>query len=148
MSLSRAGSGLCDDVVMAMDSELGELITSCDAGGGDFSSLGDIPGIESLACVELDYSGPGGGIWATGQRIGGFFNSLGTVDPASGTIDWKVDVPDNWLIQSITFKPEDPLAGLRVRSSRPSLSARHAAGPVTDAAGVDPVALCRGGGAS
>jgi hypothetical protein len=147
MSLSRAGSDLCDDVVMAIDTELSELITSCDADGGNFSSLGDIPGIEALACVELDYSGPGGGIWAAGQRANGFFNSLGTVDPESGLIDWKVQVPDNWLIQSITFKPEDPLAGLRVRSARPSLSARHA-GPVADAAGVDPVALCRGGGAS
>jgi hypothetical protein len=148
MSLSRAGSDLCDDVVMAIDTELGDLITSCDADSGDFTSLGDIPEIESLACVELDYSGPGGGIWAAGQRINGAFNSIGTVDPATGTIDWKVNVPDNWLIQSITFKPEDPLAGLRVRSTSPILSARHVAGPVADAAGVDPVALCRGGGAS
>lgn len=147
MSLSRAGSDLCEDVVMAMDTELGQLITSCDAGGGDFTSLGDIPEIQGLACAEVDYSGPGGGLWALGQRANGLFNSLGTVDPATGTIDWKVQVPDNWLIQSITFKPEDPLAGLRVRSARPNLSARHA-GPVADAAGVDPVALCRGGGAS
>jgi hypothetical protein len=148
MSLSSRASGPCEDLVMAMDTELGQMITSCDPDSGDWNSLGDIPEIESLACVELDYSGPGGGIWAAGQRINGFFNSIGTVDPASGTIDWKVNVPDNWLIQSITFKPEDPLAGLRVKATRPSLSARHTAGPVADAAGVDPVALCRGGGAS
>jgi hypothetical protein len=35
-----------------------------------------------------------------------------------------------------------------VRSTKPSLSVRGVAGPVADAAGVDPVALCRGGGAS
>jgi len=40
------------------------------------------------------------------------------------------------------------IESLRVRSTRPSLSMRSAAGPVADAAGVDPVALCRGGGAS
>jgi hypothetical protein len=145
LSMSSAGDDICEQIVMAMDTELGNMITSCDAGGGEFTDLGDIPGIESLACVELDYSGPGGGIWAAGQRINGAFNSIGTVDPATGTIDWKVDVPDNWLIQSITFKPEDPLAGLRARSAMPSLSVRQTAGPVADVAGVDPVALCRGG---
>ena len=148
LSMSRSGPGECENLAMAIDPELGQLITSCDVDGGDWDFLGDLPEIESLACVELDYSGPGGGIFAAGQRIGGFFNSLGTVDPATGKIDWKVDVPDNFLIQSITFKPEDPLAGLNVRSTRPSLSARHAAGPVADAAGIDPVALCRGGGPS
>jgi Domain of unknown function (DUF4394) len=148
MSLSLSSSGPCEDLAMAIDPALGQLITSCDAGGIDWAGFADVPGIESLACVELDYSGPGGGIWAAGQRINGALNSLGTVDPATGAIDWKVNVPDNYLIQSITFKPKDPLAGQRVRSTRPSLSARSAAGPVTDAAGVDPVAMCRGGGAS
>jgi hypothetical protein len=148
ISLSRSGPGTCEQVAMAIDPELGQTITSCDVDGGDWNSLGDIPSIESLACVELDYSGPGGGIWATGQGINGALNSLGTVDPETGTIDWKVRVPDNFLIQSITFKPEDPLAGLQVRSTEPSLSVRSVAGPVADVAGVDPVALCRGGGAS
>ncbi len=147
LSISRSTSGPCENVAMAIDPDLGQTITSCDADSGDWSSLGDLPETEALACVELDYSGPGGGIWATGQRINGAFNSLGTVDPATGKIDWKVNVPDNWLIQSITFKPEDPLAGLRVRSTTPSLSVRSAVGPVADAAGVDPVALCRGSGA-
>ena len=146
LSLSRGGSGLCEDVLMAMDTELGQLITACDADSGDFSSLGPIPGIESLACVELDYSGPGGGIWATGQRINGAFNSLGTVDPESGLIDWKVDVPDNFLIQSITFKPGDDGLGLRVASAGPRLSVRGVAGQGPGSAGVDPVALCRGNG--
>lgn len=148
MSMSSSASGPCEDLVMAMDTELGQMITSCDADSGDWTSLGDIPGIESLACAELDYSGPGGGIWAVGQGINGAFNSIGTVDPATGTIDWKIRVPDNWLIQSITLKPQDPVAGLRGESTTPSFSARHTAGPVADVAGVDPVALCRGGGAS
>ena len=148
ISLSRSASGPCENVAIAIDPELGQTITSCDADSGDWNTFGDLPEIESLACVELDYSGPGGGIWGVGQGINGALNSLGTVDPATGKIEWKVRVPDNWLIQSITFKPEDPLAGLWVRSTRPSLSVRGAAGPVADAAGVDPVALCRGGGAS
>jgi hypothetical protein len=148
LSMSRSASGPCELVAMAIDPELGQTITSCDADSGDWNTLGDLPEIESLACAELDYSGPGGGIWAVGQGINGALNSLGTVDPVSGKIDWKVRVPDNWLIQSITFKPKDPLASLRVRSTRPSLSVRSAAGPVAKAAGVDPVALCRGGGAS
>ncbi len=148
LSMSVSSSGSCEDLAMAIDPELGQLITSCDAGSIDWEKFADIPDMESLACVELDYSGPGGGIWGVGQGINGALNSLGTVDPATGTIDWKVRVPDNWLIQSITFKPKDPLAGLRVGSTRPSLSVRSAAGPVADAAGVDPVALCRGGGAS
>ena len=128
MSLSGAGSGLCEDVVMAIDTELGQLITSCDAGGGDFSSLGDIPEIESLACVELDYLGPGGGIWA-GRPAGERFLQQPR-DGGSGDRHDRLEGrrADNWLIQSITFKPEDPLAGLRVRSAGPSLSARHATG--------------------
>jgi uncharacterized protein DUF4394 len=148
MSLSLSSSGPCEDLAMAIDPALGQLITSCDAGSIDWEKFADIPDIESLACAELDYSGPGGGIWAIGQGVNGALNSLGTVDPASGKIEWKVKVPNNWLFQSITFKPKDPLAGLRVRSTKPSLSVRSAAGPVADAAGVDPVALCRGGGAS
>ena len=131
---------------MAIDPGLGQLITSCDAGSIDWEKFADIPDFEGLGCAELDYSGPGGGLWALGQGVNGALNSLGTVDPATGTIDWKV--PDNWLIQSITFKPKDPLAGLRVGSTKPSLSVRGVAGPVADAAGVDPVALCRGSGAS
>lgn len=131
---------------MAMDTELGQMITSCDPDNGDFSSLGPIPGIESLACAELDYSGPGGGIWAAGQRINGLFNSIGTVDPETGAIDWKINVPDNYLIQSITFKPKDDGLGLRVsRTPRPRFSVGKASAPVLDQAAVDPVALCRGG---
>ena len=148
LSMSASSSGSCEDLAMAIDPELGQLITSCDAGSIDWEKFADIPSMESLACVELDYSGPGGGIWGVGQGINGALNSLGTVDPATGAIDWKVKVPDNWLIQSITFKPKGPLPGQRARSTEPSLSVRGVAGPVADAAGVDPVALCRGAGAS
>jgi hypothetical protein len=108
--------------------------------------------MESLACVELDYSGPGGGIWATGQKINNSFNNIGTVDPESGAIDWKVSVPDNFLIQSITFKPKDDgLGGLRVSRTgptRPTLSVASAPSANTLEPGVDPVALCRGAGGS
>ena len=148
MSLSQSSSGTCEDLAMAIDPGLGQLITSCDAGSIDWEKFADIPDIEGLGCAELDYSGPGGGLWALGQGANNALNSLGTVDPATGTIDWKVTVPDNFLIQSITFVPRNPVAGLSVRSTKPSLSLRDVAGPVADAAGVDPVALCRGGGAS
>jgi Domain of unknown function (DUF4394) len=139
-------SGPCEELLMAMDNELGQMITSCDPDSGEFTSLGPIPEIESLACAELDYSGPGGGIWAAGQRINGFFNSIGTVDPESGAIDWKITVPDNFLIQSITFKPKDDGLGLRVAPTpSPRFSVGRASAPALDQAGVDPVALCRGG---
>src|SRR5262249_23738328 len=62
LSFSASGSP-CDQLLMAMDTELAQMITSCDPDNGDFTTLGDIPGIESLACADLDYSGPGGGIW-------------------------------------------------------------------------------------
>jgi hypothetical protein len=148
-SLSMAGSGdtPCDQLLMAMDTELSQMITSCDPDNGDWDSLGPIEGIESLACVDLDYSGPGGGIWAAGQRINGFFNSIGTVDPESGAIDWKINVPDNFLIQAITFKPKpDGISGRVARAHAgvaPSFSASAAPAP----GAVDPVALCRGTGA-
>jgi hypothetical protein len=149
VSLHRAqfsAAGPCEQLMVAMDTELSQLISSCDPDNGDFTSLGPIPGITSLACVEIDYEGPGGGIWAVGQRINDGFNSIGTVDPESGTIDWKVSVPDNWLIQQITFKPKDDVVGM-VAPVRPHFSV--ASGGAADAVepGVDPVALCRGAGA-
>src|SRR5262245_23052084 len=142
-SSAATGSGPCEELLMAMDTELGQMITSCDPDDGDFSTLGDIPEIESLACAELDYSGPGGGIWAAGQRINGFFNSIGTVDPESGAIDWKITVPDNYLIQSITFKPKDDGLGLRAPMSG-RVASKRLSRPDFDQSSVDPVAMCRG----
>jgi hypothetical protein len=120
-----AASGPCEDLLWAMDTKLSNMITSCDPDNNDWSTLGPIEGITALACVELDYSGPGGGIWAAGQGINDAFNSIETVDPESGKIDWKVNVPDNWLIQSITFEPT--VEGVEVRRRRPRSVSRSRA---------------------
>jgi hypothetical protein len=149
MSLRTAqfsAGGPCEQLMVAMDTELSQMISSCDPDNGDFTTLGPIPGISSLACVEIDYEGPGGGIWAVGQRINDGFNSIGTVNPETGTIDWKVRIPDNWLIQQITFKPKDDGIGNMVAPYRPHFSVASGTAPDTDEPGVDPVALCRGEG--
>ena len=106
MSLSRAASGPCEDLAMAIDTELGQLITSCDAGASTSRSSPTFRTSSRWPAPSWTTPAPAAasGRWAAGQRP---FNSLGTVDPATGTIDWKVNVPDNWLIQSITFKPEE-----------------------------------------
>ena len=70
-SLAAAASGPCEDLLWAMDTELSNMITSCDADSGDWSTLGPIDGITSLACVELDHSGPGGGRRRAGGGSGG-----------------------------------------------------------------------------
>ena len=147
-SLAAAASGPCEDLLWAMDTELSNMITSCDADSGDWSTLGPIDGITSLACVELDYSGPGGGIWAAGQGINDAFNSIGTVDPESGKIDWKINVPDNWLIQSITFEPKAAPVGVRAEPAAFRLSEKTISSSVAGEPAGDPVALCRGAGGS
>jgi hypothetical protein len=143
-----AASGPCEDLLWAMDTKLSNMITSCDPDDGDWTSLGPIEGISSLACVELDYSGPGGGIWAAGQGINDAFNSIGTVDPKSGKIDWKVNVPDNWLIQSITFEPKVEPVGVRAEPAALRLSVESAPASSAGEPEGDPVALCRGAGAN
>jgi hypothetical protein len=146
--LAAAASGPCEDYLWAMDTKLSNMITSCDPDSGDWSTLGPIDGITGLACVELDYSGPGGGIWAAGQGINDAFNSIGTVDPESGKIDWKVRVPDNWLIQSITFEPKVSPVGVRAQPAALRLPEERASTSSAGEPAGDPVALCRGAGGS
>jgi hypothetical protein len=144
-----AFSGPCEQMVMAMDTELSQMIGSCDPDDGDFTSLGPIPEVTGLACVEIDYSGPGGGIWAAGQRINNYFNSFGQWNADSGRIVWGDDVPAKGLIQSITVLARE--VGLKQappvesRVSLASASVSRAGGTTAvDEPEVDPVALCRG----
>jgi hypothetical protein len=148
--LTTAGS--CEEMLVAMDTELSQMIGSCDPDNGDFTSLGPINDVTALACVEIDYSGPGGGIWMSGQRINNFFNSFGEWNADSGKIVWKVDVPAKGLIQSISvlgkklgLSRTSPALTPRRWIPSASLSSVGGTGALNEPE-VDPVALCRGAG--
>jgi hypothetical protein len=100
---------LCEDMLWAIDAELAELIGSCDPDEGDFTSLGQIPGITALAgCGEIKF-GPDGNLFATllryAEELNGLVNSLATIDPETGEITWRGDIPDDSPIQTIAFEP-------------------------------------------
>lgn len=136
---------LCEGLMWAMDVDLKEILGSCDPDQAEFTSLGPIPELESLACAELDFDSGFGRLWIAGQRANNYLNSIGTVEPETGLIIWHKQVPDNFLIQAITFEPkDDPL----LRASPAPATAGPPAPPRPSLTladpGVDPVALCRG----
>ncbi|HEU5170341.1 MAG TPA: DUF4394 domain-containing protein [Gemmatimonadales bacterium] len=144
-----AASSPCDDLMYAIDTELAEIIGSCDPDEGDFTSLGPIPGITAAACAELKFAPSGplglGRLWASAQRGVDNLNSIGSVDPESGLITWHVNVPDHWLIQSITFEPpDDGIPGGTVEPAGRHVSARLSAAASAEAPPADPLAHCLG----
>jgi hypothetical protein len=121
----------CEELLWAIDADRAELIGSCDPDEGDFTSLGPMPGIVSLAgCGEIKF-GPEGNLFASllryAEELDELVSSLATIDPETGSITWLGDIPDDSPIQSIAFDPSGPPAELR-RGAVAGLSASAPAG--------------------
>jgi hypothetical protein len=144
LSLARlAGSDPCSELLWAMDTRLAQFVGSC--GDDDLTTLGPIEGIDILACAELKFDHGPGNLWVAAQRGADALNSIGTVTPNG--IDWHIKVPNNWLIQSITFKPTPdalppaPSVGVGPGGLSLSVASHSDSGAVPP---LDPVAQCRG----
>ncbi|MGH7527385.1 MAG: DUF4394 domain-containing protein [Gemmatimonadales bacterium] len=142
--------GPCEDLLWAIDAELAELIGSCDPDEGDFTSLGPIPGIVTLAgCGEIKF-GPEGNLFATllrsAEELNSLVNSLATIDPETGAITWRGDIPDDSPIQTIAFDPNVPASPAFRRTSVAALAsvAPSAAGDVLAPAGSGELPSCAG----
>lgn len=101
-----AGSGLCDDLMYAINAEFAEVMGSCDPDSGDFTSIGPIPGVTAEAgCGELTFDNGPGNLWKTMQEGAQKLNRMGTVDPETGWVTWHGNVDNDSPIQGMAFEP-------------------------------------------
>ncbi len=134
----------------AIDAEIAESIGSCDPDEGDFTSLGPMPGIAALlGCGEIKFD-PEGNLFASllwrAQQGAELLNSLFTIDPETGSITWRGDLPVQSPVQAIAFDPNVPFrSALRPASAAAPLAvAPTARGDVLASAGRSELQSCTG----
>jgi hypothetical protein len=130
-----ASGGPCEDLMYAISAEYAEIIGSCDPDEGDFTSLGPIPGVTSVAgCGELKFDNGPGNLWKVIQDGAASLNKMGTVDPETGWVTWHGNVANDSPIQAMAFEPgglygpSNSVAAAREKSPAQPVAAARAGG--------------------
>lgn len=100
-----ASVGPCEDLMYAISPKYAEIIGSCDADEGNFTSLGPMEGVTAVGCGELKFDNGPGNLWLSLMNAAQEANSWGTVDPNTGWVTWHGFGPKQSAIQSVAFEP-------------------------------------------
>lgn len=92
----------CDDLLYAIDPDLGYVMGSCDPDEWDWESLFEIPVLEMTRCTETTF-GPEGNLFVSILDVASGLNSLYTMDPETGESERLGDMPVDSPIQDFIF---------------------------------------------
>lgn len=99
---SRQSVPDCDDLLYAIDPDLGYVMGSCDPDEWDWQSLWEIPVLEMTRCTEATF-GEDGNLFVSILDVARGLNSLYTMDPESGESEPLGDIPVDSPIQDFIF---------------------------------------------
>ena len=109
--------GPCEDLMYAINAEYAEIIGSCDPDEGDFTSLGPIPGVTSIAgCGEFKFDHGPGNLWKVIQDGASDLNKMGYIDE-NGIPHWTGNVNSESPIQAMAFEPGGKYGPQQARAS-------------------------------